>query len=455
MAKRQTKRSKTTSRARKASPGSGASKEAQDLRDSGGGQTKGKSRGQTKGQTRDEPKGESSAKSIGKSSKPKRGAEKPPVPTAKAKGPDPLDGLRRKISGLDTKIVKILNERARLAVEVGKVKRRHNIPIYTPHREQEVLTRVLGHNRGPLPNRTIEGVYKEIMSGSFALERPLRIGYLGPAGSYSHQAAVRQFGNSVDYEDLHEIRGVFTEVIRGHVDYGLVPIENSTGGGIVETLDAFVQTKDQIGIYAEVQIEIHHALLANCPPSKVKRIHSKPEVFTQCRTWLATQYPGAELIPAPSSSRAAQIAADEYKQAEAIGAEGRTAAIGSVLAGQIYGLRTLFAKIEDNPNNITRFFVISRQRASRSGDDKTSIMFSTLNKPGALVDVLGVFRDAGINLTHIDKRPGGRSNWTYAFFIDAQGHRDDKGMHDAILEAERHCNELTVLGSYPRSTRIL
>lgn len=374
---------------------------------------------------------------------------------ASAKTPAALDGLRIKISALDEKLVALLNERAKLAVEVGKVKRRHNVPIFTPHREQEVLSRVLKMNEGPLPARAIEGVYKEIMSGSFALERALRIGYLGPPGSYSHLAAVRQFGSSVDYEDLHEIRGVFTEVIRGHVDYGLVPIENSTGGGIVETLDAFTETKGQINVYAEVQIEIHHALLANCAPSKVKRIHSKPEVFTQCRTWLATQYPQAELVPAPSSSRAAQVAAEEYKQAEAIGAEGRTAAIGSTLAGQIYGLRTLFEKIEDNPNNITRFFVISRQRAQRSGDDKTSIVFTTLNKPGALVDVLAVFRDAGINLTHIDKRPAGRSNWTYAFFIDAQGHRDDKAMADAIAEAEKHCKEMVVLGSYPRAARIL
>lgn len=374
---------------------------------------------------------------------------------ATQKSPAALDRLRVGISALDVQIVDLLNKRAKLAVQVGKVKRKHNVPIYTPHREQEVLSRVLKQNAGPLPDRTIEGVYKEIMSGSFALERPLRIGYLGPAGSYSHLAAVRQFGSSVDYENLHEIRGVFTEVIRGHVDYGLVPIENSTGGGIVETLDAFIENKGQINIYAEVQIEIHHALLANCKPSDVKRIHSKPEVFTQCRTWLATQYPQAELVPAPSSSRAAQIAAEEYKQAEAIGAEGRTAAIGSVLAGQIYGLRTLFEKIEDNPNNITRFFVISRQKTQRSGDDKTSMMFTTLNKPGALVDVLGVLRDAGINLTHIDKRPAGRSNWTYAFFIDAQGHRDDKAMADAIAEAEKHCKELVVLGSYPRAARIL
>lgn len=383
-----------------------------------------------------------------------RSGKKSPEPEA-ANSPAALDKLRVGISRLDEQIVDLLNQRAKLAVQVGKVKRKHNVPIYTPHREQEVLSRVLKQNAGPLPDRTIEGVYKEIMSGSFALERPLRIGFLGPAGSYSHLAAVRQFGSSVDYENLHEIRGVFTEVMRGHVDYGLVPIENSTGGGIVETLDAFIEHKGQVNIYAEVQIEIHHALLANCKPSHVRRIHSKPEVFTQCRTWLATQYPQAELVPAPSSSRAAQIAAEEYKQAEAIGAEGRTAAIGSVLAGQIYGLRTLFEKIEDNPNNITRFFVISRQKAQKSGDDKTSMMFTTLNKPGALVDVLAVMRDAGINLTHIDKRPAGRSNWTYAFFIDAQGHRDEKAMSTAIAEAEKHCKELVVLGSYPRAARIL
>lgn len=366
-----------------------------------------------------------------------------------------LDSLRQRIDTLDAKLVELLNERALLVVEVGRVKRSTGIPVYAPHREAQVLERVLGANRGPLPNRTIEGVYRELMSGSFALERPLRIGYLGPPGSFSHAAAVKHFGSSVEFDDLHEIAGVFTEVRRGHVDYGLVPIENSTGGGIVETLDAFKESHTDVGIYAEVQLEVHHALLANCPPASVRRIHSKPEVFSQCRIWLATQYPNAELVPAASSSRAAQTAAEECKIALQIGAEPGSAAIGSELAGQLYGLNLLFAKIEDNPSNVTRFFVISRQRAGRSGDDKTSIMFTTADRPGALVRVLSVFERAGVNLTHIDKRPSGRTNWHYTFFVDAQGHRDDPALVAAISEASAHCQELVVLGSYPRSKRIL
>jgi chorismate mutase/prephenate dehydratase len=293
------------------------------------------------------------------------------------------------------------------------------------------------------------------MSGSFALEQPLRVGYLGPPGSFSHAAAVRQFGSSVEFDDLHAIAGVFTEVRRGHVDYGLVPIENSIGGGVVETLDAFRDARGDLSIYAEVQIEVHHALLANCPPGAVRRIHSKPEVFDQCRMWLATQYPQADQIPAASSSRAAQTAAEECRLALQIGTEPASAAIGSELAGQIHGLNLLFARIEDNPDNVTRFFVLSRHRAKRTGDDKTSIMFAAADKPGALVQVLSVFDRAGINLTHIDKRPSGRTNWTYTFFIDAQGHRDDPPVAAAIAEAQTHCQELTVLGSYPRSKRIL
>jgi chorismate mutase/prephenate dehydratase len=359
------------------------------------------------------------------------------------------------VDRIDRKLVALLNDRAAMIEQIGKVKRAKGVPIYAPHREAEVLEKVLKANRGPLPARTIEAVYRELMSGSFALEKPLAIGFLGPPGSYSHLAAVRHFGSSVEFEDLRQIAGVFTEVQREHVDYGLVPIENSTGGGIVESLDAFRDSAGKISIYAEVQLAVHHTLLANCPPASVRRIHSKPEVFDQCRIWLATQYPGAELIPAASSSRAAITGADECAMAVKIGAEPGSAAIGSILAGQIYGLNVLFEDIEDNPSNITRFCVISRQQAKKSGDDKTSMMFTTPDKPGALVGVLQVFDRAGINLSHIDKRPSGQTNWAYTFFIDAQGHREDPVMAAAIKEADGHCRELTVLGSYPRSKRIL
>lgn len=369
--------------------------------------------------------------------------------------PGKLDTLRRKIDGIDQRLVALLNERSSLVVSVGEHKRATGTPIYAPHRESEVLRNVLAANKGPLPNRSIEGVYRELMSGSFALEQPLRVGFLGPPGSFSHVAAVRQFGSSVEFDDLHQIAGVFTEVRRGHVDYGLVPIENSIGGGVVETLDAFRDVRGDLSVYAEVQIEVHHALLANCPPGSVRRIHSKPEVFDQCRQWLAVQLPNAELIPAASSSRAVQTAAEECRTAIKIGAEPGSAAIGSELAGQIYGVNTLFERIEDNPDNVTRFYVLARSQARRSGDDKTAIMFTAADKPGALASVLTVFHRAGINLTHIDKRPSGRTNWAYTFFIDAQGHRDDPGLARAVAKAAAHCQEIHILGSFPRSRRIL
>ncbi len=374
---------------------------------------------------------------------------------ARRRAEQELPSIRKKIDGLDRTLVKLLNDRAKLVVEVGRLKRAAGMPIYAPHREQEVLDKVTSQNEGPLPNRSLEGVYRELMSGSFQLQQPLRIGFLGPPGSFSHLAAVRHFGTSVAFEDLHEIEGVFTEVVRGHVNYGLVPIENSTGGGIVATLDAFLKHHRDVHVYSEVQLEVHHCMLAQCEPKQVRRIHSKPEVFSQCRHWLATQYPQAQLIPAASSSRAVMTAAEECAKAREIGAEPGSAAIGSELAAQLYGLKVLFAKIEDNPNNVTRFFVISRTRAQRSGDDKTSIMFATADKPGALVSVLQVFQGHGINLTHIDKRPSGKQNWAYTFFIDAAGHREDPAVASAIREAATHCHELHVLGSYPRSKRVL
>lgn len=382
---------------------------------------------------------------------PTRSQGEPTAPKSQPPEPPELQTLRARIDEVDRRLVELLNERASIIVEVGKLKRSTGTPIYAPHREAAVLKKAIEANKGPLPDRTIEGVYRELMSGSFALEQPLRIGYLGPPGSFSHQAAVAQFGSSVSFEDLHTIEGVFTEVQRGHVDYGLAPIENSTGGGIVETLDAFLDAAGKVFVYAEIQLTIRHTLLANCEPKDVKRIYSKPEVFSQCRKWLSVQFPHAELVAAPSSSRAVIMARDEQAAVASAGA----AAIASSLAGQIYGVNALFEDIEDNPNNLTRFFVISRQQAEPSGDDKTSIMFTTQDKPGALVRVLSIFDRAGVNLTHIDKRPSGRENWRYTFFIDAAGHQKDEPLRSAINVARGDCERLDVLGSYPRARRIL
>ena len=377
-------------------------------------------------------------------------AADPPSETAPETAPPaaPLDEsalreLRERIDQVDRGLIELLSERARIVAEVGRSKRESGYPIYAPHREQQVLERVLRANPGPLPDRTIEAIYRELMSGSFMLEMPLRVGYLGPPGSFSHVAATRHFGSSVEFDDLHEIEHVFEEVAAKRCHYGLVPYENSIGGGITDTLDAF--QSHEVTIYAEAMIEVRQTLLANCAPKEITRIYSKPQVFAQCRRWLAGQYPGVEQVPTLSSSRAVQQAAGEPG----------AAAIGSTLAGEIYGVKPLFEQIQDKANNITRFLIIGRESAQPTGEDKTSIMFVTAHKPGALVDVLGVFRDAEVNLSHIDKRPSGRTNWEYTFFIDGDRHRDDPAMAKAIEEARGHCLSLKVLGSYPRAARIL
>jgi chorismate mutase/prephenate dehydratase len=362
-----------------------------------------------------------------------------------------LESLRQRIDDIDRQLVGLINQRAELVVEVGNHKRAAGVPIYAPHREAAVLEKIQRLNTGPISNATLEAVYRELMSGSFALEQPIRIGYLGPVGTYSHLAATKHFGSSVAFEDLHAIAGVFEEVARGHVDYGLVPIENSTGGGITETLDAFLTYHDRLNIYGEVQLAVHFSLLANCKPNDVKRIYSKSEAFMQCRNWIATQYPKAELIPADSTAASVQRAKKEYDADPGTGA----AAIGSSLAGEIYGLHALFEQIEDRQTNITRFLILSRNETEVSGHDKTSIMFTTDDRPGSLVDVLSVFKRNSINLTHIDKRPSLAVNWDYTFFIDAIGHRKETRFAEIIGEARAHCKNLTVLGSFPRCKRTL
>jgi chorismate mutase/prephenate dehydratase len=354
-----------------------------------------------------------------------------------------LEELRRQIDALDAKIVDLLNERANVVVEVGKVKQQTNSPIYAPDREKAVLEKIRGLNRGPLSNRSLEAIYRELMSGSFALERPLKIAFLGPQGTFSHEVAVRKFGSSVDYVPLADIPAVFHEVVRGHVDYGLVPVENSIHGGVIDTLDAFLSSSAKI--CAEVLITVHHNLLAKEPWERIKTIYSKPEAFTQVRQWLGDVAKDRDTQPAPSTGKAAELAATTPG----------AAAIGSRLAGEIHGLRVLFENIEDNPDNVTRFFVIGREPARKTGDDKTAIMFTTAHKPGALAEVLDVFKENGINLTDIEKRPSKKVNWEYYFFIDAQGHADDERMKSAIAEARQHCLQLTVLGSYPRATEVL
>ena len=352
---------------------------------------------------------------------------------------EPLSQLRTEIDSIDEQLLALLNRRAEVVVRVGKSKQHTGTAIYAPDREQEVLKRVRQINRGPLPNKTLAAIWRELMSGSFALEKPLRVAFLGPEGSFSHLAAIRKFGASVEYLPVADIRAVFTEVRRGHVDLGMVPIENNVGGGVVDTLDAFLHA--DVRVVAEVMVEIHHNLLANCSPDEITMIASKPEIFAQCRNWLSGQFRKVDLIPVASSSKAADMAAKQHE----------LGAIGSTLAAELYGLKVIFANIEDNPGNMTRFFVIGTKPTAATGEDKTAVMFVTSHKPGALVEVLDVLRRHSINMTNIDTRPSKRANWEYYFFVDCEGHCEEENFVAAMAEVQHHCLQFNVLGSFPKA----
>lgn len=354
-----------------------------------------------------------------------------------------LHRLRQEIDALDEKIVALLNARARAAREIGKEKAAAGIAVFSPDREREVLQRVASLSSGPLSTGSLQAIYRELMSASFALEQPLRVGYLGPNGSYSHEAAMGKFGASVTYEPLVDIRGVFDEMSRGHIDYGVVPVENTTGGAVLDTLDAFIE--HDVKICCEIHRAIHHHLLARCGLDAIQVVYSKPEVFAQCQRWLTETGFAQKVRPAASSSKAAELA----------GQEDGAAAIGSSLAAWLYGLQTLAANVEDNPKNATRFFVIARDSAKPTGDDRTSLMFTTAHTAGALAEVLLVFQKAGINMSMITSRPSRSAELEYNFFVDIDGHATDEPVQAALAEAQRHCRTLRMIGSYPRSTEVV
>lgn len=354
-----------------------------------------------------------------------------------------LEELRRQIDALDEQIVDLLNQRAKIVVEIGRIKAAQGVPVYSPDREKAVLGKVCQANKGPLSDRTIAAIYRELMSGSFALEKPLRIVYLGPEGSYSHLAAMGKFGSSVEYEAVADIPGVFQEISRSHADFGVVPIENSTGGGVIDTLDTLVET--DVKICAEINRTIHHNLLANCPIERIERVYSKPEVFAQCQRWLAETGLAAKTIAVASTSKAAELAETEPG----------SAAIASSLAAELYHLKIVCENIEDTPHNVTRFLVLGREMARRTGEDKTSIMFITADKAGALADVLDAFRTENVNLSFIQSRPSKKRNWEYYFFADAVGHVSDENVARALRKASEHCLRLVVLGSYPQAGEAL
>lgn len=354
-----------------------------------------------------------------------------------------MDELRGRIDSLDKEIVRLLNDRAAAAVEIGKLKAQSGAGVFAPDRERDVLNKVTALSKGPLSRESLLAIYRELMSASFALERPPRVGYLGPEGSYTHEAAMGKFGASVEYEPLSNIRAVFEEMNRGHVDYGVVPVENSTSGAVLDTLDAFVEYGTRI--CCEIYRAIHHNLMARCKQEEIEVVYSKTEAFMQCQRWLGQTGLGTKISPAPSTSRAAEMAAGQPK----------AGAIGSRLAANLYGLTLLAENIEDNPNNATRFFVLGKDQTKPTGRDRTSLMFVTAHRAGALVEVLLVLQRAGVNMTMLTSRPSQKADQEYNFFVDVDGHESDAALSQALSEARTHCKTLHVLGSYPIAAEVL
>lgn len=350
-----------------------------------------------------------------------------------------LDELRDKIDTLDTQIIAALNERARAAQCIGELKRHSNAPIYVPEREKMVFSKLANCNVGPLDDKAIQSIYREIISAIRALEKPTSVAFLGPRDTFSHMAALRIFGVSAEYFPLPSFLDVFTEVERKRIDYGIVPVESSMGGSVSDTLDSFISSN--LKIVNEVLLHITQNLLANSPLNEIKRVYSKDNAILQCRNWLRANLPGVELIETSSTAEAARRAA----------LEPGTAAIASRLAAQTYSLDIQSERIEDVPHNYTRFVVIGHQMVKRTGDDKTAILVWVKDKPGALYNMLLPFSRRNINLTRIESRPSQQKAWEYVFFIDFIGHIEDDMVKEVLEEVGEHARNLKVLGSFPRA----
>jgi len=348
-----------------------------------------------------------------------------------------LDDLRKKIDGIDNDIIELLNERTKHVLEIGKEKVEKGKEIYAPDRELAIYNKIDAINKGPLPSDALKIIYREIMSAALSLEKELKIAYLGPEATFTHLAALSKFGSSVEYVSFSSISDVFIAVDKKHVDYGVIPIENSTEGAVNHSLDMFVDT--EIKICSEIRFDICHNLMSGSKLKDITKIYSKAEVFGQCRMWLEANLPRIPLIETTSTTVAAKKASSED----------RAAAIASKLASTIYGLPIIEESIEDSSQNMTRFLVIGRTIPEPTGSDKTSVMVSIKDKIGALYDLLQPIKKNDLNMTKIESRPSKKKAWDYYFFIDIDGHIKDENVKKTLAEMEDSVKFLKVLGSYP------
>lgn len=354
--------------------------------------------------------------------------------------PPTIQELRSRIDDIDDSILRLLNERSKVVLEVGRLKSGNNLDFHVPGRERQIYDRLLGQNPGPFPNDALKSVFREIISACLALESPMKVAFLGPKATFSHLATMQQFGLSAELVPQKSIPAVFEEVEKGKALYGVVPVENSTEGVVSHTLDMFVESGLQIT--AEIMFEVHHDLLSRTGRMEdIKKVYSHPQPIAQCRQWLENNLPGVPMVDVASTAVAAQIVSDDYN----------AAAIASELAGSLYDLKVVRSRIEDQVNNFTRFLVVARKGCERSGNDKTSVLFSVKDEPGILCRMLDPFAKRGINLSKIESRPFKKKAWEYIFFLDLFGHVSDPDVAAALDELKQCCQFIKILGSYPRS----
>lgn len=353
-----------------------------------------------------------------------------------------LNLLRKQIDGLDHKILELISERARCAQEVAQVKMEvdPSAVFYRPEREAQVLRKIMAENSGPLNDEEMARLFREIMSACLALEEPVKVAFLGPEGTFTQQAALKHFGHSAVTVPMSAIDDVFREVAAGAVSYGVVPVENSTEGVVSHTLDSFMDSS--LKICGEVVLRIHQNMLVseNTRREHITRIYSHAQSLAQCRKWLDAHWPMAERVAVNSNAEAAKRVRGEWN----------SAAIAGDMAADMYNLEKIAEKIEDQPDNSTRFLIISNDNVPSSGDDKTSIVISMRNQPGALHSVLEPFDVHDIDLTRVETRPSRSGIWNYVFFVDFEGHQDDPVVTKVLSKLGERAHDLRVLGSYPK-----
>ncbi len=355
-----------------------------------------------------------------------------------------LKALRSEIDALDERLVELLNQRARRALEIAQVKQQNNgNSLYRPEREARVLNSVKALNKGPLPDAEIIRLVREVMSACLALEAPLNIACLGPEGTFTELAALKHFGKSVRLSLLASIDQVFREVMADSCDYGVVPVENSIEGAVNHTLDMLLVS--DLKLCGEVELRIHQQLLSHAEdPQAIQTVYSHEQSLAQCRRWLDTHMANARRAPVASNAEAALQASNDA----------RSAAIAGARAGELHGLPVLRKNIEDNPDNTTRFLALGKEVLPPSGRDKTSLLFAMPSKPGSLVSMLACFAEHGVNMTRIESRPSPQGIWEYVFFVDILGHANDESVARALAELRDKAAMMKLLGSYPEAQRV-